>query len=109
MDYREAIPLVRYVVDNAGNGRPLGADRHAFVRLADPNHPDGRQRHWKYRSVLVGWDKRPAWRWPLFIAVHSYLDVPLCAEEAIEETSEYMMELGLFWPALTPHPDHVLL
>lgn len=83
MTRNDALPYVSFVVDDAGSGRELGADMHATTR--ETGH--------KYRSVLVGWQCGFE---PLFVAVHSYLDVELDDQDAEEMAQEYLAERNWF-------------
>ena len=83
MTREQALPYVSFVVDDAGSGRELGADQHATTR--ESGH--------KYRSVLVGWQCGFE---PLFVAVHSYLDVELDDQDAEEMAQEYLAERNWF-------------
>lgn len=90
MNFETALPYVSYVVDDAGCGRELGTDPHALVRVGGGkchNPP------YQYASRLVGWQCGFE---PLFVAVHSYLDVIIDDEEAEEMATEYLDELGWF-------------
>jgi hypothetical protein len=98
MNRTQAIPYVAYIVDDAGSGRTLGADPHAIVR--SPEMSD-----FKYASALVGWQCGFE---PLFVAVHSYLDVALTEEEATELATDYLDEIGWFSNGPTD-PDFVIL
>jgi hypothetical protein len=80
-----AKPYVAFVVDDAGSGRELGEDIHAVIR-EEGNEFD-------YPSVLVGWQCGFE---PLFVAVHSYLDVELDDDEAEEMARDYLAERGWF-------------
>ncbi len=103
MNRTNATKYVSFVVDDAGAGRELGADIHAIVRNgggATHKHPD-----YKYPSVLVGWQCGFE---PLFVAVHSYLDVRLDDEEAIEMAQEYLEERGWFGADGPTEPDYVV-
>lgn len=81
-----AIPYVSFVVDDAFNGREIGADMHAIVRTK------GNQR-FKHCSRLVGWQCGFE---PLFVAVHSYLDVHIDDADAEELAKDYLEERGWF-------------
>lgn len=81
----DAIPYVSFVVDDSGSGRELGADPHAIVRESGER--------FKHPSVLVGWQCGFE---PLFVAVHSYLDVRLDDSDAEEMAREYLEERGWF-------------
>ena len=83
MTREQALPYVSFVVDDAGSGREIGADMHATTR--ESGH--------EYRSVLVGWQCGFE---PLFVAVHSYLDVELDDQEAEEMAQEYLAERNWF-------------
>lgn len=90
----DAIPYVAYVVDDAGAGRALGADIHAIVRPGNPSKRlDEPNADPCYPSVLVGWQCGFE---PLFVAVHSYLDVRLDDDEAEEMAREYLEEINWF-------------
>lgn len=100
MNREQAIPYVAYVVDDSGNGRELGADPDARIRpgnrskrVDDPNAEPC------YPSVLVGWQCGFE---PLFVAVHSYLDVKLTDQDAEEMATEYLAEIGWFVKKPTP-------
>jgi len=92
----DAIDFVAYVVDDAGAARPLGDDQHAIVRETDGE--------FEYPSVLVGWQCGFE---PLFVAVHSYLDVELDDDEAIELATDYLIECEWFSDGPT-EPDHII-
>ena len=78
MTREQAIPYVAFVVDDAGNGRELGADPTAIVRDD---------------SVLVGWQCGFE---PLFVSVHSYLNVPVDLEEAQDAARDFLAERNWF-------------
>jgi hypothetical protein len=80
-----ALPYVSFVVDDAGLGRELGDDPHAIVREAGDQ--------FGYASKLVGWQCGFE---PLFVAVHSYLDVELDDDDAEEMARDYLAERGWF-------------
>lgn len=80
-----ALPYVSYVVDDTGAARELGADMHAIVREAGGE--------FRYASRLVGWQCGFE---PLFVAVHSYLDVQIDDADAEEMAREYLEERGWF-------------
>lgn len=85
MNRQQAKPYVAFVVDDAGNGRELGADQHAIIRRAGDD--------FKHHSRLVGWQCGFE---PLFVAVHSYLDVRIDDVDAEEMAREYLEERGWF-------------
>jgi len=85
MDRQQAVPYVSFVVDDAGSGRELNADPHAIVRESGGE--------FKHRSVLVGWQCGFE---PLFVAVHSYLDVQIDEEDAERMARDYLEERGWF-------------
>lgn len=92
MKRSDAIPYVAHVVDDSGNGRLLGADQHAIVRETKPNvdfHGS-----YRYASVLVGWNSIT--ELPMFVAVHSYLDVRLDDDECHDLARDYLEEIGFF-------------
>jgi hypothetical protein len=107
MNRNDALEYVAFVVDDAGCGRRLHDDRFAIVREGcgscrneltgsvseDPD--DGPYRH---PSVLVGWQCGFE---PMFVAVHSYLDVAIDDADAEEIAQEYLAELGWFSDGIT--------
>ena len=111
MNRSDAISNVAYVVDDAGSGRALGADPHAIVRCGpsevsiphnDPNRPHC------YPSVLIGWH-RGSERPPMFVAVHSYLDVKLDDSEVEEMAVDYLREILWFNPTNpSRHADFII-
>ncbi len=82
MNRETARHYVQFVVDDCGNGRTLNDDPHAIIRETD----------FKYPSVLVGYCSEPA---PIFVAVHSYLDVRMTDDECAELAGDYLRETGL--------------
>jgi len=101
----DAIPYVSYVVDDAGCGRSVGGDLHAIVREGgDDSLPSRTRRGHRYPSVLVGWQCGFE---PLFVAVHSYLDVKLDEDEAEELAAGYLDEIGWFADGVT-EADYVI-
>lgn len=105
MDRNTAIPYVSFVVDDSGCGRELNADIHAIVRTGGDNSlPSRERRGFEYPSVLVGWQCGVE---PLFVAVHSYLDVNLSDDECCEMTMEYLAERGWFIDEPT-EPDYII-
>lgn len=80
----EARKFVRFVVDDSGNGRPLGADAHAIVRYAGTA--------FKHPSRVVVWETGLG---PIGVAVHSYLDVFVPDSEALELAEDYLREIGI--------------
>lgn len=105
---RESIAdYVSFVVDDAGSGRELYADPHAIIREAGeptrgPEDQEGPT--YEYSSVLVGWQCGFE---PLFVAVHSYLDVELDEDEAAEMAKDYLAERGWFSDEPTD-PDYII-
>ncbi len=95
MTRETAIPYVSFVVDDALNGRELGADIHAIVR---------ERGQFAYASRLVGWQCGFE---PLFVAVHSYLDVAISDDEATELATDYLIERGWFAGEPT-EPDYII-
>jgi hypothetical protein len=85
MTREQAQPYVAYVVDDAGAGRKLGEDQHAIIRQSGAE--------FKHSSRLVGWQCGFE---PLFVAVHSYLDVAIADDDAEEMAREYLAEIGWF-------------
>ena len=84
MNRSDAVPYVSFVVDDTGCGRELGADQHAVIRNACEDK-------FSYPSRLIGWQCGFE---PLFVAVHSYLDVELEDTEAEDMAREYLEERG---------------
>lgn len=83
MNRNDALKYVAYVVDDSGCGRRLHDDQHAIVR-DEPHHRP---------SVLVGWQCGFE---PMFVAIHSYLDVAITDADAEEMAQEYLAEIGWF-------------
>lgn len=97
----EAKNFVRYVVDDAGNGRPLWDDQCAVIRDGgDATLPSSKRKGFKYPSRLVGWGT--AWGTHVAVAVHSYLDVEVGDKEATELARDYLIEMG--W-TIASEPD----
>ena len=109
MKRTDAIPYVSFVVDDAGCGREVGSDQHAIVREpagADETLSNVLAGEHAYRSVLVGWQCGFE---PLFVAVHSYLDVQLDEDEAADMAREYLEERGWFADSGRDHEaDYVI-
>ena len=105
MTREDAVPYVGYVVDDAGCGRGLGDDPHAIVREGgDDSLPSRERKGFQYPSRLVGWQCGFE---PMFVAVHSYLDVHIEDDEAIDMASDYLQEIGWFSGEVT-EPDFVI-
>ena len=105
MRREDAVPYVGYVVDDALCGRELGADPHAIVREGgDDSLPSRERKGFEYASRLVGWQCGFE---PMFVAVHSYLDVHVEDDEAIDMASDYLQEIGWFSGEVT-EPDFVI-
>lgn len=98
---------VSYVVDDAGNGRGLGDDPHAIVREIGDNCRYGSEATdtYHYASKLVGWQCGFE---PLFVAVHSYLDVELDDCEAEEMAADYLEEIGWFGASGRRDADYII-
>jgi hypothetical protein len=96
MNRKIATKCTRYVVDDAGCGRDINEDPGAVVR-----EPGTGYRH---PSVLVGWQVDPE---PLFVSVHSYLDVELTDAEATEYATDYLEEIGQF-SGVDHQPDYLV-
>jgi len=106
----QAKPYVAYVVDDSGNGRKLGEDPHAIVRdgnLANLDDDNGKLNPTilTYPSVLVGWQCGFE---PLFVAVHSYLDVRLDDDEAADLAVKYLDEIEWFSDLACHEPDFII-
>jgi hypothetical protein len=94
MNREQAIPYVSFVVDDALNGRRLGFGIND-IRESEP---------FNHASILIGWQCGFE---PLFVAVHSYLDVELDDDEAIELATDFLSERE--WFASEPsEPDYLL-
>jgi hypothetical protein len=102
-----AIEYVSFVVDDAGSGRELYADAHAIIREGgDDSLPSSERKGYQYPSVLVGWQCGFE---PLFVAVHSYLDVELNDQEVVEMATDYLNERKWFVNENeTPEPDYII-
>jgi hypothetical protein len=95
MQRSNAIPYVSFVVDDAGCARSLGDDPHAIVRESGQG--------FKYSSRLIGWQCGFE---PLFVAVHSYLDVNVTDDEAAEMAIDYLTERNWF-SGEPKEPDYI--
>lgn len=96
MERQKAKEYVGFVVDDALCGRRLGDDIHAVIHEHNTNV--------KYGSVLVGWQCGFE---PMFVAVHSYLDVELTDDECVELATDYLEERD--WFADGPRePDYII-
>jgi len=108
-----AIPYVSYVVDDAGSGRHLGEDPHAIIRGCRDDATRGMGSPctipavsaFEYRSVLVGWQCGFE---PLFVAVHSYLDVRIDDADAEDMAAEYLEERNWFGEAGRVDCDYII-
>jgi len=96
MTREQAKDFVGYVVDDAGAARHVGDDMHAVVREGGPEG-------FKYGSVLVGWQCGFE---PMFVAVHSYLDVELDDDECVEMAMDYLIEIK--WAKALSEPDYII-
>lgn len=106
MKRSDALPYVSYVVDDAGSGRPLGEDVHAIARERQAEKQIGLvQDAFEYASVLIGWQCGFE---PMFVAVHSYLDVRLDDDEAESMAREYLDEIGIFWSISHTDADYII-
>jgi hypothetical protein len=77
----------RYVVDDAGNARKIGADIHARIRTA------GAEFRHSSRLVVFGTPQ------DFFsVVVHSYLDVSVDDSAAEEMAVDYLEELSMWVP-----------
>ena len=78
----------RFVIDDAGSARRIGADIHAGIRTA------GAEFRYSSRLVVFGTPQ------DFFsVVVHSYLDVPVDDSEAESMAVDYLEELSMFVPA----------
>lgn len=96
MDRELAKGYVGMVADDAGMFVSVGNNQYAHVR--DSDH------QFTYGSVLVGWQCGFE---PMFVAVHSYLDVPLSDDEAEEIAMYGLEEMGWFAGEPT-EPDYIV-
>jgi hypothetical protein len=96
MQREQALPYVSFVVDDAGSGRYLADDKHAIIRKAGNG--------FNHSSVLVGWQCGFE---PLFVAVHSYLDVEIGDDDAADMATEYLAERNWFAGEPTD-PDYII-
>lgn len=80
----EAIGLVQYVVDDALNGRPLGADPHAIIRTSE-------MMRFKYESAIVVCECESG---TIGVVVHSYLDTRMEEDESVDLAVDYLQEIG---------------
>jgi hypothetical protein len=80
----QAKELVQFVVDDALNGRRLGADQHAIIREKNQG--------FQHASVIVVCDCKNGG--PIGVAVHSYLDVSMSIEESIDLATDFLDECG---------------
>lgn len=78
--YNEFASYTGYILDDTGNGRQGHSSE--VLGLCD---------QYKYRPVLVGFQCGFE---PMVVAVHSYLDVPLSSDEAVEMADDYLREIG---------------
>lgn len=101
----QAIEYVSFVVDDSLNGREIYADPHAIVREGgDTTLPSRERKGHQYPSVLVGWQCGFE---PLFVAVHSYLDVHLSDDDAVELATGFLTERK--WFSGEPvEPDYII-
>jgi hypothetical protein len=105
MDRSDAIPYVSFVVDDAGNGRPFRSDPHAVVRPGNRSKRiDDPHAEPCYPSVLVGWQCGFE---PVFVAVHSYLDIRIDDSDAVDMATDYLRERNWFGGEPT-EPDYVI-
>lgn len=100
----QALPYVSYVVDNAGAARGIDEDSLPSVRPGNPTKRLDDNGPECYASVLVGWQCGFE---PLFVAVHSYLDVRLDDDEAIEMATDFLAEIRWFSDG-PQEPDYVI-
>lgn len=104
----DATEYVAFVVDDSGNGRELNADRYAVIRTGQlqrlAEDTDDTEHTFDYPSVLVGWQCGFE---PLFVAVHSYLDVEIGDDEAMDLARDYLAERGWFAGEPT-EPDYII-
>lgn len=81
----QAKPYVSYIVDDSGNGRKLNDDPHAVIIEQNTE--------FQHASKLIGWQCGFE---PLFIAVHSYLNVTINDADAEDMAAEYLEDIGWF-------------
>ena len=106
------LPYVSFVVDDTLNGRELHEDQHAIVRAGGGSTRDETTgsvadqpgAEYEYPSVLVGWQCGFE---PLFVAVHSYMDVELDDQEVEDLARDYLDERNWFAGEPTA-PDYLI-
>lgn len=106
ISFDEAVEYVGYVVDDAGSAGPLYSDRFKVVRHGNPAKrlDGGDDQEPCYRSRLIGWQCGAE---PMFVSVHSYLDVRIDTDEAIALATDYLDEIGWFSDGPTD-PDYII-
>ena len=112
MKREDAVKHVSYVVDAVWGGCKLHAYPCAIVRQGGGSGMDestgkvyeGFGQEFQYPSVLVGWQCGFE---PLFVAVHSFLDIELSYEECEELAIDYLKEIGWF-SAHTRQADYLI-
>ena len=107
MNREKATEYVSFVVDDSLAGRELHADIHAIVREVGENFIHGSENAiiFEYASILIGWQCGFE---PLFVAVHSYIDVRLEDNEAEEMAREYLEERGWFGENEHREADYII-
>lgn len=85
MTRKQALQYISYIADDSLNVRAPKSITPADTRERGTGY--------KHRSVLVGWQCGFE---PLFVAVHSYLDVELDDQDAEEIAQEYLAERNWF-------------
>jgi hypothetical protein len=81
MNFAELERSCRYVVDDSGNGRPIGSDSYAHVRVSGERY--------KYKSAFALF--KTNWL-EIVVAVNSYLDVYLTDDEVCELATDFIKE-----------------
>ena len=81
MNFAELGRSCHYVVDDSGNGRPVGSDSYAYVRVSGERY--------KYRSAFALFKTNYL---EIVVAVNSYLDVYLTDDEVCELATDFIKE-----------------
>ena len=107
MNREQATKYVAHVVDDSMAGRKLHADPHAIVREVGENMigDDDSTVNFEYASILIGWQCGFE---PLFVAVHSYIDVRLDDDEAEEMAREWLEEIEWFGENEHREADYII-
>lgn len=97
MTRKQALQYVSYIADDSLNVRKPKSTTPADTRERGTGY--------KYRSVLVGWQCGFE---PLFVAVHSYLDVEIDDDDAEDIAREYLAERRWFADEQSTAADYII-